>query len=56
MKPSLNELELLVGSDLADPAAQDAEAMALVRSGATRLVALTLARLSLLGRQNHPER
>jgi 6-phosphofructokinase 2 len=44
VKPSLNELELLVGRDLADPAAQDAEAMALVRSGATRLVALTLGR------------
>ncbi len=44
VKPSLNELELLVGRDLAEPAAQDAEAMALVRSGAARLVALTLGR------------
>ncbi len=44
VKPSLNELELLVGRDLAEPAAQDAEAMALVRSGAARLVAVTLGR------------
>jgi 6-phosphofructokinase 2 len=44
VKPSLNELELLVGRDLATPARQDDEAMALVRSGATRMVALTLGR------------
>jgi 6-phosphofructokinase 2 len=42
VKPSLNELEHLVGRDLQDPAAQDAEAMALVRSGATEMVATTL--------------
>lgn len=44
VKPSLNELEQLVGRDLAETAAQDTEAMALVRSGAARLVALTLGR------------
>lgn len=42
VKPSLNELEHLVGRELRDPAAQDAEAMALVRSGATEMVATTL--------------
>lgn len=42
IKPSLGELEHLVGCSLADRAAQDREAMALVRSGATRMVALTL--------------
>jgi len=42
VKPSLSELERLVGRDLSDPAAQDAEAMALVRSGATEMVATTL--------------
>lgn len=42
VKPSLNELEHLVGRELHDPAAQDAEAMALVRSGATEMVAATL--------------
>jgi 6-phosphofructokinase 2 len=42
VKPSLNELEHLVGRELHDPAAQDAEAMALVRSGATEMVATTL--------------
>ena len=42
VKPSLSELEHLVGCELKDPAAQDAEAMALVRSGAARLVATTL--------------
>jgi 6-phosphofructokinase 2 len=42
VKPSLGELEHLVGRELADPAAQDAEAMALVRRGAARLVAVTL--------------
>ena len=44
IKPSLGELEHLVGRELKDPAAQDAEAMALVRSGAARLVAVTLGR------------
>ena len=34
VKPSLSELEHLVGCELKDPAAQDAEAMALVRRGA----------------------
>jgi 6-phosphofructokinase 2 len=44
IKPSLGELEHLVGRELRDPTAQDAEAMALVRSGAARLVAVTLGR------------
>ena len=44
VKPSLGELEHLVGRDLKDPNAQDAEAMALVRCGAARLVAVTLGR------------
>jgi 6-phosphofructokinase 2 len=42
VKPSLGELEHLVGRPLHNPADQDAEAMALVRRGAARLVACTL--------------
>jgi 6-phosphofructokinase 2 len=42
VKPSLSELEHLVGRALADPVEQDAEAVALVRRGAARLVAVTL--------------
>ena len=42
VKPSLGELEHLVGRCLQDPAEQDKEAMALVRCGAARIVALTL--------------
>jgi 6-phosphofructokinase 2 len=42
VKPSLGELENLVGRSLKDPAQQDAEAMALVRCGASRHVAVTL--------------
>jgi 6-phosphofructokinase 2 len=42
IKPSLGELEHLVGRALEDPAAQDREAMALVRGGAARMVAVTL--------------
>jgi 6-phosphofructokinase 2 len=44
IKPSLGELEHLVGRDLSDPALQDACAMDLVRAGAVRRVALTLGR------------
>ncbi len=44
LKPSLGELEGLLGRRLSDPAAQDAEAAALVRSGAAGMVALTLGR------------
>ena len=44
LKPSLGELEGLLGRRLSDPAAQDAEAVALVRSGAAGMVALTLGR------------
>ena len=42
VKPSLSEFEHLVGRELGDPAAQDAEAMALVRSGAAEMIAVTL--------------
>jgi 6-phosphofructokinase 2 len=42
IKPSLSELEHLVGRSLDDPSAQDREAMALVLSGAARMVAVTL--------------
>jgi 6-phosphofructokinase 2 len=42
VKPSLGELEYLVGRELKDPADQEREAMALVRGGAARIVALTL--------------
>ncbi|HEY2616338.1 MAG TPA: 1-phosphofructokinase family hexose kinase [Acetobacteraceae bacterium] len=42
VKPSLGELEYLVGHELADPAQQDRHAMALVRRGAARMVAVSL--------------
>jgi 6-phosphofructokinase 2 len=42
VKPSLGELEYLVGRELSDPTEQEREAMALVRRGAARIVALTL--------------
>jgi 6-phosphofructokinase 2 len=42
IKPSLTELETLVGRGPLDDAQQEAEAMALVRSGQARLVAVTL--------------
>jgi 6-phosphofructokinase 2 len=42
IKPSLAELQHLVGRALEDSAAQDREAMALVRGGAARMVAVTL--------------
>ena len=42
VKPSLGELEHLVGHELKDPADQEREATALVRRGASRLVAVTL--------------
>lgn len=42
VKPSLHELETLVGHPLPDPAAQEAEALALVRAGAARMVAVSL--------------
>lgn len=42
LKPSLGELESLVGHPLSDPAAQAAEARALVASGAARMVAVSL--------------
>ena len=42
IKPSLGELEHLVGRVLPDRRDQEAEALALVRSGAARMVAVTL--------------
>jgi 6-phosphofructokinase 2 len=42
VKPSLGELEYLVGRPLKDPAEQDEEALNLVRRGAARMVAVTL--------------
>jgi len=42
IKPSLRELEVLVGRSLEDPAAQEAEALALIRSGAAHMVAVSL--------------
>jgi 6-phosphofructokinase 2 len=42
LKPSLHELESLVGRSLPEPAAQEAEALALVRDGAARMVAVSL--------------
>jgi len=44
LKPSLGELETLLGRKLPDPAAQEAAAQELVSSGAAELVALTLGR------------
>lgn len=44
LKPSLGELQALLGRKLADAAAQEAEARALVDEGAARMVALTLGR------------
>jgi len=42
LKPSINELEWLVGRKLPDEHMQDAEAMSLVRSGAAEMVAVSL--------------
>jgi 6-phosphofructokinase 2 len=42
VKPSLGELESLVGRPLPDPLEQEAEALALVRNGSVRMVAVTL--------------
>lgn len=42
VKPSLNELEHLVGREVRDPSAQDAQALAMVRGGAADMVAVTL--------------
>jgi 6-phosphofructokinase 2 len=42
IKPSLRELEHLVGRALPDAASQEAEALRLVRSGAARMVAVSL--------------
>lgn len=43
-KPSLGELEALVGQELSEPALQEAKALELIESGAAELVALTLGR------------
>ena len=42
LKPSLGELESLTGHSLQDPAEHEAEALELVRSGAARMVVVTL--------------
>ena len=42
VKPSLSELEHLVGRELSCPENQDRQAMALVRRGVARMVAVTL--------------
>jgi 6-phosphofructokinase 2 len=42
IKPSLNELQSLVGCELNDPRVQDEQAMRLVREGAARMVAVSL--------------
>jgi 6-phosphofructokinase 2 len=42
LKPSLNELEILLGGSLADPCAQEEQAMALVNRNAADMLALTL--------------
>jgi len=42
LKPSLGELESLLGRKLLTPAQEEAQALALVRSGGARMVALTL--------------
>nr|WP_246736251.1 1-phosphofructokinase family hexose kinase [Enterovirga sp. DB1703] len=42
VKPSLGELESIVGKPLRDPASQEREAVALARSGAAEIVAVTL--------------
>lgn len=42
VKPSLGELEALVGRELPDPAEQEAEAMAMVRDGRAGMVAVTM--------------
>jgi 6-phosphofructokinase 2 len=44
LKVSLSELESLVGRELPDPEAQDREVAALLRSGAARLIAVSLGR------------
>jgi 6-phosphofructokinase 2 len=44
LKPSLGELEALLGRKLVDPRAQEAEALALVQRGAARMVAVSLGR------------
>ncbi|MDR3537875.1 MAG: 1-phosphofructokinase family hexose kinase [Acetobacteraceae bacterium] len=42
IKPSLGEFEALIGTKLPDPASQEAAALTLIRSGRTRMVAVTL--------------
>lgn len=42
LKSSLGEMEALLGRSVPDPMAQEAEALALARSGAARMVAITL--------------
>jgi 6-phosphofructokinase 2 len=64
LKPSLRELETLVGRTLPDPAAQEKEALVLVRNGAARMVVVTLgdagailaSEAGVLRRQGEPRR
>ena len=44
LKPSLAEFETIVGHEVRDPASQAKEAVGLVRSGAARMIALTVGR------------
>lgn len=44
LKPSLGEFESIVGHEVRDPQSQDREARELARSGAARMIALTLGR------------
>lgn len=53
VKPSLSELEHLVGRELSDPVAQDNEAMALIRHGAAEMVATTLGHQGALLATRH---
>jgi 6-phosphofructokinase 2 len=48
MKPSLGELESLLGCDLSDPADQERAAMKLIKDGSAEIVTLTLGRRGAL--------
>lgn len=44
LKPSLGELEFLIGRELRDPQSQESEVASLIRSGAARMIAVSLGR------------
>jgi 6-phosphofructokinase 2 len=44
LKPSLGELEFLTGRELRDPQSQEREVASLIRSGAARMIAVSLGR------------